>query len=122
MKQAMIGCVPTASVEVENVACLLLPVPVKLAPVTVPRVVPPLQLLGFAPSLKSNEWALSKVQSWPHVTVAVNVTDCPTVDGLRLDDTVVVVLIAAVTYGPTKGPPPGAPAGLIPSGDASASA
>jgi hypothetical protein len=74
---AVIGCVPTASVEVERVATpepLSVPVPMEVAPslnVTVPVGVP-------APGATT-------------ATVAVNVTDCPNADGFTLEMSVVVV-------------------------------
>ena len=73
---AVIGCVPTVNAEVLNVA---------VPPTTglVPR--------GVAPSL--NVTVPVGVPGPLGVTVAVKVTDCPNVDGLRLETSEVVVAI-----------------------------
>ena len=81
---AEIECVPAANAEVENVATPPMSIPVPSAAVPSENVTGPVAAAG--------------------VTVAVNVTDCPTTDGFTLEETFVTgthAFSVALTYSGT---------------------
>ena len=97
MKQALSDLVPAEVKAWLKVAVRLRPLPVKLDAGTVASTVPPPQLLEFPLSTRSIDWPELNEQVWLHVTVAVNPTAVPAVEGFDpVRVSVVVVLIASV--------------------------